>query len=1044
MAQVEIAGRVSQWPLGHCLAMTWRQLLTCVAPARLVAADCRPAAALRADADLCLLSAARNSLSAWVSVSAIPFVAQSEGRVTRQFRLEGHAGGMAMLPQVAVMNGDMGIRLLGPVEVRATGGWVTVSPQQRLLLALLALQAGQVVPVADVVDAVWPEAPPASARASIQVMVTRLRQVLAGLRGSSVARCGDGYRLVIATSSIDVHQFRLLVRAARGAADPVEAVEAFDQALALWRGPALANVPGTARIEAIRFSLAEERLSAMQDRISALLEVGRDRQAAEELTGLTTAHPMAEHLAGLLMVALYRCGRQADALQVFRDLRDRLSDELAIEPGRDLQYLHQQILTGDLPLPARPARRITPAVQLRREEAPAGSDMRSVPRQLPTGVAHFTGRIAELKMLDSLLEQVGSAGGTVAISAISGTAGVGKTSLGLHWAHQVAHRFPDGQLFVNLRAFGPSRVPLRTVDALRGFLDALDVPWDRRPAGMDAQAALYRSALAGKRMLVVLDNAVDEEQVRPLLPGAEGCLVIVTSRRRLAGLAACEGAMLIALDVMSQPEALELLEKRLGKEVTAAVPETASQLVALCGRLPLALSIAAVRAAESPGMSLAALAAGLQDLPGRLDVLDVGERRTSMRATLSWSYQNLSEPAARAFRLLGVHPGPDISLAAAGSLIGLPSGQVSRILAELVSAHVLTEHAPRRWVFNDLLRAYASEQSRREEYVADQKTAMQRVLDYYLHTAWSASVTLHPGRDPEFPLAAPGAGAEPETISDAVRARTWYQAEHQVLLAATSWAAAAGIDGYAWRLSWALKDYQVISGLSNEYAVTMQTALAAAERAADTAGQARAHHALGCPVLRPPGLEGVGHLREALRLYQDLDDPIGQARAFFSLGCLFHHQGRTRAALREAEQGLLLARAAGDHNHEADALNQIGWMHASIGHYEVALTRCQQALVLHRASRDRLGEACTLDSLGYISHQMGNHAQAYERYQQALQLLGEAGRLGLRAEVLDHIGDNRAAAAQPQAAHNSWRQALAILESLEGADTSGIRQKLSA
>ena len=742
-------------------------------------------------------------------------------------------GDMAMPRQVAAMKRDVGIRVLGPVEARTAAGWVSAPPQQRLLLALLALEVGQVIRVGELIDAIWPEAPPASARPSIQVMVTRLRQTLTGPTGGVVERCGDGYRLVVAPSSIDVQQFRLLARAARGAPHAVAAVKTFDQALALWRGPALADVPGTTKIEAIRFALAEERLSVMQDRISALLDIGRDRQAAEELAGMMTAYPLAERLAGLLMVALFRCGRQADALQVFRDLRGRLSSELAIEPGRDLQSLHQQILTGDLALPTTAGWLITPVARRApgEELAPGGCDLHSIPRQLPTAVAHFTGRTAELRVLDNLLGRVGSADGTVAISAISGMAGVGKTSLALHWAHQVAHKFPDGQLYVNLQAFGPLPGPVRTADAIRGLLDALDVPKDRRPTGIDGQAALYRSILASKRMLVVLDNAADEEQVRPLLPGADRCLVIVTGRRRLTGLAACEGATLLALDVMSQPEALELLTERIGAELTTSASETAIQLATLCGGLPLALSIAAVRAVENPNVGLGALAAQMADAGSRLDMLDLGERASSMRAVFSWSHHNLSRPAARMFRLLGVHPGPDIGISAATSLAGCDVGQARRILAELVSSHVVTELVPGRWTLHDLLRAYANEQARREDDQADQDAAMLRALDYYVHAARSAAVLLRPERDlalAPFPLST---DARPERIGDAASAVAWFNAEHEVLLALVSWAAAAGLNGYAWRLRWALTDYLAMSGRWQENAASMRAALPAAVRA---------------------------------------------------------------------------------------------------------------------------------------------------------------------------------------------------------------------
>jgi DNA-binding SARP family transcriptional activator len=749
----------------------------------------------------------------------------------------GCADEMEMLRLVGAMNSDL-VRVLGPVEARAASGWVTAPPQQRLLLALLALRVGQVIPVGELVDAIWPEAPPASARASIQVMVTRLRQILADLPGGIVERRGDGYRLAIAPDSIDVQQFRALAQAARDAPNAIEAVGAFDQALALWRGPALADVPANARVEAIRFALAEERLSAAQDRISAMLDIGRDRQAAEELTGLMAAHPLAERLAGLRMAALYRCGRQADALKVFRDLRERLSSELAIEPGRELQSLHQQILTGDLAISAATGWPIRPEEVSRQQLVATAGDTHSEPRQLPTGVAQFTGRAVELRVLDSLLGSMASADGTVAISAISGMAGVGKTSLALHWARDVAHRFPDGQLYVNLRAFGPWRRPVRAADALRGFLDALDVPQGRNPADTDAQAALYRTVLASKRMLVMLDNAADEDQVRPLLPGADGCLVLITSRRRLAGLAACEGATLLTLDVMSQPEAVALLAGRLGAELTEVAPETANELATLCGRLPLALSIAAARAMATPNLDLAELTTQMQDLGGRLDMLDVGEPASSVRAVFSWSYRDLSRPAARMFRLLAVHPGPDIGLAAAASLVGCPAVQARRILAELVSAHLMTEHVPGRWIFHDLLRAYASEQARCEENQAEHDAAILRVLDYYLQTACFAAVMLRPGRDPALALLAPPVGAEPDSINSPTEAIAWYDAEHRVLAEVISWAAAAGFDAHAWRLRWALADYLAMTGRWRAQAVTMRTGFDAALAAGDVAGQA--------------------------------------------------------------------------------------------------------------------------------------------------------------------------------------------------------------
>jgi DNA-binding SARP family transcriptional activator/tetratricopeptide (TPR) repeat protein len=944
------------------------------------------------------------------------------------------------------LSDDIVLRVLGPVEARAGGGWLAGPPQQRLLLAVLAMQAGRVVPVSELIDAVWDEAPPRSAQASVQALVTRLRRILAGLPGGGIQRCGDGYRLRIEPGEVDVQRFRSLARAGREACDGLAAVAALDQALALWRGAALADVPGTAKIEAIRSGLAQERLSAMQDRIGALLELGRDREAAEELTGLLAGHPMAEGLAGMLMVALHRCGRQADALQVFRDMRRRLSSELAVEPGPELQRLHQRILAGDHALAAAaggPARTIQPLAEEEEQPAAVGDGPLAVPRQLPAAVPHFTGRAAEIGVLSGLLGQAGLAGGTVVISAIGGTAGVGKTALAVHWAHQVASSFPDGQLYVNLRAFGPSGPPVTAAEAVRGFLDAVGVPGDRIPVGLEAQAALYRSMLAGKRMLVVLDNAGDEEQVRPLLPGSAGCLVVVTSRRSLAGLAAAEGALLLALDVMSEAEASELLAARLGAGRAAAEPEAVGELAVLCARLPLALAVAAVRAAASPARDLVSLAGQLRDMRGRLDVLDAEDPASSIRAVFSWSYQNLSGPAARMFRLLGVHPGPDISVAAAASLAGIPRAQARRAFAELTGAHLLAEQAGGRWAFHDLLRAYATEKAEAGDDQPERRAAARRALDHYLHTAWSAALMLQRSRDPAFVLAPPQNGTDLESIRDSGDAMAWYRAEHQVLLAVIEWAVSLGMDAHAWRLPWALTDYFARTGHWRDLSATQRTALAAARRLGDRAGQARAHQGLGCAqLLARPGQASHSHLDQALSLYRELGDQVGQANIHFKFGMALEHQRRPQEALGHARQVLGLARAAGHRGEEAAALNMIGWLHAQLGDYRQALARCQRALVLHREVGDRHGEAAAWDSVGYISHQLGDHEQAAAYYRQALRLSREVGCRHSQAAILDHLGDSRDAAGDPQAARETWRQALAVLDDLHHPDAGQLRRKL--
>jgi DNA-binding SARP family transcriptional activator len=949
-------------------------------------------------------------------------------------------GRMAGSARVREASDDIVLRVLGPVAVRAQDGWQGGPPQQRLILAVLALQAGQVVPAHELIDAVWEERPPRSARASLQALVTRLRQLVAGLPGGQVERRGEGYRLRLGAGLTDVQRFRSLARAGREAGDSQTAAAVFDEALSLWRGPALADVPDTASVDAIRAGLAQERLSARQDRLAALLDLGRDQEAAGELAALLAGHPLAERLAGMLMIALYRCGRRGDALQVFRDMRGRLAGQLGVEPGPDLQRLHQRILAGD------PAAEIPSGAPARppvaRPAAVAGAGLLALPRQLPAAVTPFTGRTAELEALSRLLEDVPAGGGAVVISAIGGTAGVGKTALAVHWAHHVAGRFPDGQLYANLRGFGPTGAPVSAADAVRGFLGSLGLPQDRIPDGLDAQAALYRSMLAGKRVLIVLDNAGDEEQVRPLLPGSAGCLVLVTSRRSLAGLAA-QGAHQITLDVMSEAEARELLAARLGASRAAAEPAAVTELAALCARLPLALAVAAVRAAASPGFPLSSLAEQLRDMPTRLDALAAQDQPSSVRAVFSWSHKNLSDPAARMFGLLGLHAGPDITAAAAASLAGIGVREASQALAELSGAHLMTEQLPGRFSCHDLLRAYAIEVAHAQENAAGRRAAIRRVLDHYLHTAWCAGMLIMPGREPALALARPQPGTTPEALRDGEDALGWCRAEHQVLLAAIAQAVANGFDVHAWQLPWALADYFFRAGHWQTMADAHRTALSAGRRLGDRAAQARAHHGLGYGLLMSsPGQSGHQHLTQALGLYRELGDPLGQANAHLALAVALLTRHRPRPALGHAWQALGLARAAGHRREEAAALNLIGWLYAGLGDYRLALPYCQRALGLYCEDGDQLGQAATWDSIGYIHHHLGDYGQAAACYQHALQRADGLGSHFTQAEILDHLGTTREAAGDPQAARDAWRQALGLLNDLRHPGAGDLRRKL--
>jgi tetratricopeptide (TPR) repeat protein/transcriptional regulator with XRE-family HTH domain len=669
----------------------------------------------------------------------------------------------------------------------------------------------------------------------------------------------------------------------------------------------------------------------------------------------------------------------------------------------------------------------------------------AVPRQLPAAVADFTGRAAELQALSRMLDRAGAvAPGTVVISAIGGTAGVGKTALALHWAHEVAGRFGDGQLYVDLRGFDASGTPVAPESAIRWFLDALGVPASGIPSRPDAQAGLYRSLLADKRMLIVLDNARDEQQARPLLPASPGSLVLVTSRSQLPGLAAADGARLISLDVLSHAEAVHMLTDRLGAARAAAEPAAADQIASLCAYLPLALAVAAARAAVCPGFALAALADDLRDVAGRLDALDSGDPGSSVRAVFSWSIRQLSPGAMRMFRLLGLHPGPDISVPAAASLAGIAEAHTRRLLRELSCAHLITEHAPGRFTFHDLLRAYAAEQAGHTDSQADRAAAIGRVLDHYLHTAACAALLLNPAKE-LVALAAPRPGAAPGRPADYPQALAWFEKEHQVLLAALTLAARSGLDGHAWQLPWAMTPFLQIRGHWREWAATQREALAAATRLGDTAAQALSsrHLAMACIELGDHD-QARGHYASSLMLYQQLGNRHGQASIEQNLSVLAGRQDRYADALGHAEQALRLYQAIGDDAGEAVTLNDVGWYHGLLGDYQQARVFCRQALTLCAETGYRRVEGYVWDSLGYAEHHLGNFAEAVACYQHALSLHRESGERFYEADTLTRLGDTRYAAGELTQARDAWRQALVILDDLQHPDADKIRARLAS
>ena len=675
---------------------------------------------------------------------------------------------------------------------------------------------------------------------------------------------------------------------------------------------------------------------------------------------------------------------------------------------------------------------------------PGGTRAPAVPRQLPAAVADFTGRAAELETLTRILDDAGTgAPGTVVISAIGGTAGVGKTALALHWAHRVAHRFADGQLYVNLRGFDPSGTPASPAEAVRGFLDALGVPPDKVPPLPEAQAGLYRGLVADRTMFILLDNARDERQVRPLLPASPGSLVIVTSRNELAGLAATDGARLLSLDVLPHTEALELLTARVGAGRAGAEPDAIAEIAGLCAYLPLALAVVAARAAARPSFPLSALAAELRDSASRLDAFDSGDSSASVRAVFSWSYQQLSAEAARMFRLLGLHPGPDTSASAAASLTATSQPEARRTLRMLTRAHLVTERASGRYACHDLLRAYAADQARIHDSEDDRRTATLRLLDHYLHTAADAAFILYDGHE-RVTLATPRPGAIPARHADYEQAMAWYEAEHEVLLASITLAAESGFGRHAWQLAWALFPFFGRRGRYQECAATQRTALAAATRDGDITGRAVSSRLLAYVCNRMGDYDqALAHHTNGLRLYQRLGDRSGQARSHGGLALVAERQERYADALAHEEQALHLYRAMGSREGEAEMLNNIGWFHAHLGDYERARAFCQEALIMNAEFGNRPNEAGTLDSLGYAEHHLGNFREAAACYERALAIRRELSEPWSEALVLTHLGDTHHAAGDLPEARDAWRQALAILSELEHPDAERVRAKLA-
>jgi tetratricopeptide (TPR) repeat protein len=623
---------------------------------------------------------------------------------------------------------------------------------------------------------------------------------------------------------------------------------------------------------------------------------------------------------------------------------------------------------------------------------------------------------------------------------IVGMAGVGKTALAVHWAHEVRDQFPDGQLYLNLRGFDPTTQKLSAADGVRAFLDALDVVGQRIPVELDAQVGLYRTVLAERRVLILLDNAHEADQVRPLIPAASGCLVLVTSRTHMPGLVATEGARQVSMGLPTPTECRQIFVRRIGQRRATAEPGATATIVDRCAQLPLALAVAAAHAATRPDAPLSVLAA---DLAGRptLTWLDTADRGSDVRSVFSWSYHALTPAAARLFRLLGLHQGPDLSLAAAASLAGTSLVDATRLLDELAKAHLVEEHVAQRFQLHDLLREFATSLTEEEDPAAGRQEALRRLLDHYLHSAVSATLCLDPHRH-AITLDPPAEGSSPHSFADETEALAWFGIEQRPLVSATAFAANAGFERHCWSLAWALATHLVRRGQWHDWISTQQLAVDAAGRTGSAGDQAVAHRGLGA-VYAVMGRYDEAHAsyQRALDLFAAADDNVGLAHTYHNYTWVFDRQERYADALYHIEQALRLDRLAGLRSGEARALNGVGHFLCKLGDLRTAVSHLEQAVALCQELGDPSGEATAVDDLGEAYHRLAEPARAIECYERAIELLRAMDNRPGQAETLDRLGDALSDAGRSEEARAVWSLAADLLTELERPQADKVRAK---
>ncbi|MET8151563.1 AfsR/SARP family transcriptional regulator [Actinoplanes sp. NPDC049668] len=893
----------------------------------------------------------------------------------------------------------MRIQVLGPVRAWLDDVPVELAPAgRRAVLGLLAMAGGQPLSQAELIDALWADRPPQSAANIIQTHVKHLRRMLEPGRTSRshsarLPRVGDGYALRVSADNLDLLRFRQLLAEAASAqqgGDPRGAADLFAAALAQWQGAPLMDVPLLAGHPKV-VALAEERRAALGRYGELMITLGAVSEALPALEEAAAAQPLDEAGQARLIRAYAVAGRRAKAFATFHDTRRRLADELGVDPGPALSAAHADLLRE--PGDAGPAPAARPA-----PPAPA----RPAPAQLPADVPGFTGREEELAALDLLVEGGDEQVTAVVISAVSGMAGVGKTALAVRWAHRARSRFPDGQLYVNLRGYDTEQ-PMTPQDALAGFLRALGMAGGDIPAARDERAAAYRSLLDGRRMLILLDNAASVDQLRPLLPGTAGCAVVITSRDTLPGLVARHGAGRLVVPLLRRDEALVLITRLIGDRVRDD-PAAADDLIARCAGLPLALRVAAELAVGRPGVPLRDLVAELADEGRRLELLNAGgDPQTGVRAVFSWSYRQLSPSAARAFRLLGLTPGPDVAGYSAAALLGTGVAEAGALLEVLARAHLVQQAAAGRYTLHDLLRAYAVNLCA-EAGDGDGEAALDRLFDATLFTAAEAMDTLYPAEQhrrarvdrPESPV---------PPVGDGAGAQAWLDRERANLVALVVHAATHGRPAHAVRLTLTLLRYLESGGHYTEAVAMHEHAVRAAQACGDLSAEAQLLTNVAVMDVQQGHYEQAdGVLRRAVELARACGDHAVEARALGNLGHVDQWQGRYDEAAERLRDALALCRLTGDQAAEARALGNLGQVYRRQGRDGQAAAYLSEAVRICRRVGDPVGEGYALVSLGDVARRQRDGRRAVRCHREALEIFRRTNERAGTALALDGLG----------------------------------------